>query len=364
MSAEDQQQVRCRIPARGRAQCGKACALWHRRTQGFRCCAREHRCRWHGDMPGEGGMRQVLEGIRVADFSHVMAGPYATHLLRLLGAEVIKIEPPGRGDAMRYYGADRRYDGMAPAFIAVNAGKKSMVLDLKQSRGSGCRAQTRCPLRRAGREFPPRRDGAARSRLCSRPRAQSPHRLLLGVRLRTIGSAPRLAGHRQHRAGHQRHDEPGRRSGRAADARGLSGRRYPDRADCGVRHRGRAAAPGADRRGRLHRRRDVRCDHGLHGLGGRALSRDRSSRWSAPATPATAASPLRRCSSRATAIASRSAWCSSTSSSCWPVCWASCSGWLTHALQTRTSVASIRPRCRTRCRPCLRSVMPRNGNSC
>ena len=79
-------------------------------------------------------MKPVLEGIRVADFSHVMAGPYATHLLRLLGAEVIKIEAPGRGDAMRYYGADRRYDGMAPAFIAVNAGKKSIVLDLKQPR--------------------------------------------------------------------------------------------------------------------------------------------------------------------------------------------------------------------------------------
>ena len=77
-------------------------------------------------------MRPVLEGIRVADFSHVMAGPYATHLLRLLGAEVIKIEAPGRGDAMRNYGSDRRYDGMAPAFIAVNAGKKSVVLDLKK----------------------------------------------------------------------------------------------------------------------------------------------------------------------------------------------------------------------------------------
>lgn len=80
-------------------------------------------------------MRRVLEGIRVADLSHVMAGPYATHLLRLLGAEVIKIEAPGRGDAMRDYGADRRYDGMAPAFIAVNAGKKSVVLDLKHESG-------------------------------------------------------------------------------------------------------------------------------------------------------------------------------------------------------------------------------------
>src|SRR5688572_19167183 len=77
-------------------------------------------------------MSRPLEGVRIADFSHVMAGPYATHLLRLLGAEVIKIEAPGRGDAMRYYGADRRYDGMAPAFIAVNAGKKSIVLDLKR----------------------------------------------------------------------------------------------------------------------------------------------------------------------------------------------------------------------------------------
>jgi crotonobetainyl-CoA:carnitine CoA-transferase CaiB-like acyl-CoA transferase len=76
-------------------------------------------------------MAQPLAGMRVADFSHVMAGPYATHLLRLLGAEVIKIEPPGSGDAMRNYGADRRYDGMAPAFIAVNAGKKSITLDLK-----------------------------------------------------------------------------------------------------------------------------------------------------------------------------------------------------------------------------------------
>lgn len=76
-------------------------------------------------------MLQPLAGVRVADFSHVMAGPFASHLLRLLGAEVIKIEAPDRGDAMRYYGADRSYDGMAPAFIAVNAGKKSIALNLK-----------------------------------------------------------------------------------------------------------------------------------------------------------------------------------------------------------------------------------------
>jgi len=78
-------------------------------------------------------MTQPLQGIRIADFSHVMAGPYASYLLRLLGAEVIKIEQREGGDAMRYYGSDRRYDGMAPAFLAVNAGKKSIALNLKDS---------------------------------------------------------------------------------------------------------------------------------------------------------------------------------------------------------------------------------------
>lgn len=80
-------------------------------------------------------MTRPLDGIRVADFSHVMAGPYATHLLKLLGAEVIKVEAPGIGDALRNYGSDRRYDGMSPAFVGVNAGKKSVVLDLKQPLG-------------------------------------------------------------------------------------------------------------------------------------------------------------------------------------------------------------------------------------
>jgi crotonobetainyl-CoA:carnitine CoA-transferase CaiB-like acyl-CoA transferase len=75
-------------------------------------------------------MTKPLEGYRVADFSHVMAGPYATHLLCLLGAEVIKIEPPG-GDAFRAYRGDRRVKGMSPAFVAANAGKKSIELDLK-----------------------------------------------------------------------------------------------------------------------------------------------------------------------------------------------------------------------------------------
>jgi crotonobetainyl-CoA:carnitine CoA-transferase CaiB-like acyl-CoA transferase len=73
---------------------------------------------------------QPLSGVRVADFSHVMAGPFASHLLRLMGAEVIKIESKA-GDGFRNYGADRQFDGMSPAFIAANVGKKSIALDLK-----------------------------------------------------------------------------------------------------------------------------------------------------------------------------------------------------------------------------------------
>ena len=79
-------------------------------------------------------MPQPLAGLRVVDFSHVMAGPFATHFLRTLGAEVIKVESPA-GDVFRNYDADPRYEGMSPAFIAANAGKKSVVLDLKSELG-------------------------------------------------------------------------------------------------------------------------------------------------------------------------------------------------------------------------------------
>src|SRR5690606_22843852 len=124
--------VRRAVLARGRAQRRRAVALRHGLHVGDCGRAGEYRRRRQRALRGGDGVRGSLEAIRVADFSHVMAGPYATHLRRLLGAEVIKIESPGGGDAMRYYGADRRYDGMAPAFIAVNAGKKSIVLDLKK----------------------------------------------------------------------------------------------------------------------------------------------------------------------------------------------------------------------------------------
>lgn len=79
-------------------------------------------------------MPKPLEGVRVADFSHVIAGPLATQFLNLLGAEVIKVEPPA-GDPMRFYTRDPARRGMAEPFVGANAGKKSVVLDLKTAEG-------------------------------------------------------------------------------------------------------------------------------------------------------------------------------------------------------------------------------------
>ncbi len=75
-------------------------------------------------------MPQVLAGYRVLDFTHVLSGPIATNFLRLLGADVIKVES-AVGDTMRNYGSKQATDGLGPSFVSVNCGKRSIVLDLK-----------------------------------------------------------------------------------------------------------------------------------------------------------------------------------------------------------------------------------------
>lgn len=76
-----------------------------------------------------------LEGFRVLDLTHVLAGPCATHHLRCLGAEVIKIERPESGDPMRALGVQPQLRGLPPGFRALNAGKKSVVIDLATTEG-------------------------------------------------------------------------------------------------------------------------------------------------------------------------------------------------------------------------------------
>jgi crotonobetainyl-CoA:carnitine CoA-transferase CaiB-like acyl-CoA transferase len=82
-------------------------------------------------------MSQLLEGIRILDLTNVLAGPFGTYQLAMLGAEVIKVEVPGSGDLARSLGADPGLSKkkMGISFLAVNAGKKSLTLNLKSPKG-------------------------------------------------------------------------------------------------------------------------------------------------------------------------------------------------------------------------------------
>src|SRR6266567_6904057 len=86
-----------------------------------------------GGRPPQPPPQRPLSGIRVLDLTNVLAGPYCSYQLMLLGAEVIKVEIPGQGDLARHLGPDPRLNeaGLGASFLAQNAGKKSVELNLK-----------------------------------------------------------------------------------------------------------------------------------------------------------------------------------------------------------------------------------------
>lgn len=88
-------------------------------------------------MPINSTQSLPLAGIRVLDLTNVLAGPFACHQLAHLGAEVIKVEARGVGDLARQLGADPdlNHRNMGVSFLAQNAGKKSITLDLKKEGG-------------------------------------------------------------------------------------------------------------------------------------------------------------------------------------------------------------------------------------
>ncbi|AQZ61300.1 L-carnitine dehydratase/bile acid-inducible protein F [[Actinomadura] parvosata subsp. kistnae] len=83
-------------------------------------------------------MQQLpLDGVKVVDLTNVLAGPYCSYQLMLFGAEVFKVELPGTGDLARRLGPDPELNqaGTGASFLAQNAGKKSVELDLKSPAG-------------------------------------------------------------------------------------------------------------------------------------------------------------------------------------------------------------------------------------
>jgi crotonobetainyl-CoA:carnitine CoA-transferase CaiB-like acyl-CoA transferase len=80
----------------------------------------------------------ALSGVRVLDFTRVLAGPFCTMLLADLGADVIKVEDPLRGDETRQWGPpwlEQRGERFSAYYLSVNRNKRSLTLDLKSAEG-------------------------------------------------------------------------------------------------------------------------------------------------------------------------------------------------------------------------------------
>ena len=111
-----------------------------------------------------------LAGLLVADFSRILAGPYATMLLADLGAEVVKVEGPG-GDDTRTWQPPVR-DGVSTYYLGVNRNKRSVALDLRDAGDLAAAQHDRAV--RPGRRYVGNRHRNLRVSSCGRSSAARP----------------------------------------------------------------------------------------------------------------------------------------------------------------------------------------------
>ena len=81
------------------------------------------------------GRPRPLQGVRILDLTTVLAGPYCTYQLALLGADVIKLERPGQGDWARTGVRVKGVPDLSTQFVAQNASKQSIAVDLQSAQG-------------------------------------------------------------------------------------------------------------------------------------------------------------------------------------------------------------------------------------
>jgi crotonobetainyl-CoA:carnitine CoA-transferase CaiB-like acyl-CoA transferase len=160
-----------------------------------------------------------LAGVRVLDLTRVLAGPLAAQFLADLGAEVLKLEPPERGDETR--GFAPFVQGESHYFLALNRGKRSLVVDLREPEGAEILRGLVANCDVLIENFRPgvmERLGLGAAALMA---AEPPADLLRHQRLRPDGSALRRAVLRHRHPGHDGGDERQRRSGRPPVKLGL-----------------------------------------------------------------------------------------------------------------------------------------------
>jgi len=108
---------------------------------------------------------RAFEGIKVIDCTHVIAAPYATFLLGILGADVIKVEDPNEPDQSRESGPDKELNKvrMGTGFLAQGSNKRAIAINLKTTEGQEVLKRLVKGLgRRTGGELPARRIQGAR----------------------------------------------------------------------------------------------------------------------------------------------------------------------------------------------------------